>query len=274
MDALIFMLPPFAACLTLIGIHGYFGIHVLKRQIIFIDIAMAQITAFGVTLGLIFHIEPETPLAYLFPLAFVIIAAFIFSSLKYARLRIPLEAIIGMSYALATAAAVLVLDLGAGSHEHTKEMLIGSILWVSWPQILKSLFIYSGIGIVHYAFRDKILAISENYEHAKMSGINVRLWDFIFYLTLGITVVCSVQIGGILVVFAFLVIPASISTLFSQKWLSRILIGWTIGTLVSIFGLFISWKYDAPSGPAVILFLAIFLLVAFSISKIVKKKNA
>jgi len=257
----------------LIGIHGYFGIHVLKREIIFIDIAMAQIAAFGVTLAMIFHIESETLSAYLLPLIFVTLAAFVFSSLKYANLRIPLEAIIGISYAVATTAAVIALDLSAGAHEHTKEMLIGSILWVRWSQILKSVIIYSIIGAIHFIFRHKFIPLSEDYQQARQAGMKVHWWDFLFYLTLGITVLCSVQIGGILVVFAFLVMPASISALFARKWLPRILIGWGLGTVVSFLGLYLSWTYDAPSGPAVIIFLAVFLILALLVSAFMKKRK-
>jgi len=145
--------------------------------IIFIDIAMAQIAAFGVTLAMIFHIESETLSAYLLPLIFVTLAAFVFSSLKYANLRIPLEAIIGISYAVATTAAVIALDLSAGAHEHTKEMLIGSILWVRWSQILKSVIIYSIIGAIHFIFRHKFIPLSEDYQQARQAGMKVHWWD-------------------------------------------------------------------------------------------------
>jgi zinc/manganese transport system permease protein len=147
-------------------------------------------------------------------------------------------------------------------------MLVGSILWVKWSEILKSFIVYSLIGAFHYWFRDKFLPISEDYKKAKQQGIKVKLWDCLFYLTLGIVVMHSVRIGGILVVFAFLIIPASISILFTQKWFSRIAIAWIGGTIVTMFGLFFSWKMDVPSGPAVILFLGIFLLFALLVKSL------
>ncbi|MBN2411356.1 metal ABC transporter permease [candidate division KSB1 bacterium] len=262
MEGLIFMLPPFAACLTLIGLLGYFGIHVLKRGIIFIDIAMAQIATLGITFAYVLKIDPESFWTYPISLVFVLIAAYIFSTLKSKNPRMCIEAIIGISYAVATTAAVILIDKAAGSDEHIKEMLIGSILWVQWADILKSLLVFAAIGFIHYFFRDKFLPLSEDYETAIQKGINVRLWDFIFYLTLGIIVMHAVRIGGILIVFSFLIIPSGISALFSNKWFPRILSGWIIGTIVSIIGLYLSWKFDVPSGPAVVLFLGLFLVIA------------
>lgn len=275
MEAILFMLAPLAACLTLVGIHGYFGIHVLKREIIFIDIAMAQIAALGGVIHILFPPELSTSwgivsyeshatggVTYIFSLVLVTLAALMFTSLKSERLHVPLEALIGITFAVATTGAVLLIDRGAGGDVHIQQMLVGSILWVKWNQIVKSLIVYSVIGAFHYVFRNKFIPISENYHKAKESGINVRLWDFLFYLSLGIVVMHSVRIGGILVVFAFLIIPASISILFTEKWSTRIAIAWIGGTIVTMCGLFFSWKVDVPSGPSVILFLGVFLLLA------------
>ena len=250
MEALLFMLPPFVACLTLIGIHGYFGIHVLKRGIIFVDIAMAQIAALGVTFAFIFHMGHESPWTYPISLIFVSLAAWFFASLRCRHPRICMEAIIGIFYAVAATTAVIIIDKAAGSHEHTKEMLIGSILWVQWPEIFKSLIVYAAIGGLHFVFRHKFIPLSENYEIAKQSGLKTLAWDFLFYITLGIVVMHSVRIGGILIVFAFLIIPASISALFSDRWFPRILIAWVTGTIVSFLGLILSWNKDVPSEPA------------------------
>jgi len=275
-DALVIMFAPFLACLTLVGIHGYFGIHVLKREIIFIDIAMAQIAALGGIVHMLFPPEVTTEwgitaytqeafipyVTYFFSLLFVMIAAAVFTYLKSEKLYISLEALIGITFAVATTGAVILIDVGAGGDVHVHDMLVGSILWVKWSQILKSFIVYSIIGAFHYRFRHKFLSISEDYQKAKEKGINVRLWDFLFYFTLGIVVIHSVAIGGILVVFSFLIIPASISVLFSQNWSTRIMIAWIGGTIVTMLGLYFSWKIDVPSGPSVILFLGVFLFLA------------
>jgi len=201
-------------------------------------------------------------IAYLLSLVLVFFAAAVFTLLKSEKLYVSIEALIGITFAAATTGAVILIDKGAGGDVHVHDMLVGSILWVKWDQILKSFIVYSIIGALHYKFRDKILPISEDYQKAKEKGINVKLWDFFFYFTLGIVVIHSVKIGGILVVFAFLIIPASISVLFSQNWSTRITIGWIVGTIVSTLGMYFSWKLDVPSGPSVILFLGVFLLFA------------
>ncbi len=179
-----------------------------------------------------------------------------------------MEAIIGLSYAIVTTAAVLIIDRAPGGAEHIKEMLVGSILFVSWEEIIKAGVAFVIVGILHYVFRNKFISISENSQKASESGINVKLWNFIFYISLGIAVIHAVRIGGILMVFAFLVIPSSISILFSKSWTARIFIAWLVGTIVSMGGLYLSWVYNLPSGPAVIIFLGIFFFLALTVKKL------
>ncbi|MCH8285952.1 metal ABC transporter permease [candidate division KSB1 bacterium] len=263
-----FMIAPFAACMVLIGILGYFGIHVIKREIIFIDIAMAQIAALGMTFAFLFNIDFHSNLAYLFSVGFTTIAASIFAAIKDKDLHVPLEAIIGLSYAIATTAAVIIIDRAPGGAEHIKEMLVGSILFVSWGEILKATVAFVIVGALHFVFRDKFISISEDSQKASDSGINVKLWDFIFYISLGIAVIHAVRIGGILMVFAFLIIPSSIAILFSKSWTARILSAWLVGTIVSMGGLYLSWVYNLPSGPAVIVFLGLFFFLAMTVKKL------
>jgi zinc/manganese transport system permease protein len=196
------------------------------------------------------------------------VAAVVFTLLKSERVTVSIEALIGITFAVATTGAVVLIDKGAGGDVHLKEMLVGSILWVKWGQIIKSLVVYVIIGALHYRFRDKVLAVTEDYDEAKRRGLNVRFWDFFFYFTLGVVVAHAVKIGGILVVFAFLIIPASISVLFSNRWSTRIIIGWVVGTIVTTSGLYFSWAMDVPSGPSVILFLGLALLVSLPVYKL------
>jgi len=268
MTGLEFMLAPFIACILLIGINIYFGIHVIKREIIFIDIALAQIAAFGTTVAQIFiplehnHSHDENSMmGYLFAVLFTTIAAFIFTSFKHKKLPIPLESLIGITYAVAATATVILLDKAAGGDVHVHEMVAGSILWVSWKQILKLLIIFLIIGLFHYLFRDKFVKLTASYNKKDHYSF---LWDFLFYATFGIAVVHSVEVGGILTVFAFLIIPASISALFTDSWFFRICIGWGLGTIVTVCGLYLSWILDVPSAPTVILFLGISLIFAIA----------
>lgn len=276
--ALDFMLAPFMASLLLILIMVYFGIHVIEREIIFIDIALAQIAALGSAVSLVIgnsgaraqdHIQEHdsrTILAYLFCL----LAAGIFTMLKNKKIRIPLEAIIGIAYAVATTSAVIILDKGAGSDVHIHDMLAGTILWVSWHQVFRLLLVVFAIGGFHYLFRKKFQAVTLAYQGKVKKISNPGFWDFMFYFTFGIVIVEAVSVGGILTIFAFLIIPSSVSALFATRWSERILIGLLVGGIATIFGLYLSWIMDIPCSPAIILFLAVCLLLSVFIKVIMK----
>ena len=278
--ALNFMLAPFIASLLLISITVYFGIHVIKREIIFIDIALAQIAALGGAVSLVLsnlnighqnvhdH-DSRTVMAYIFCL----VAAGIFTLLKNKQIKIPLEAIIGIAYAVATTTTVIILDKGAGGDVHVHDMLIGSILWVSWHQIFRLFLVVIIVGGFHYVFRKKFTAVTLAYQGEKANISNPGLWDFLFYFTFGIVIVEAVSIGGILTIFAFLIIPASISSLFSIRWSSRILIGLLVGGIATVLGLYLSWVMDIPCSPAIILFLGLCLLVSLLLQAFMKYKR-
>lgn len=278
-NAFDFMLAPFVASILLIMITVYFGIHVIEREIIFIDIALAQIAALGSAVSLVIHklymSEPDhshehdsrTILAYVFCL----IAAGIFTMMKNKKLKIPLEALIGIAYAVATTAAVIILDKGAGSDVHIHDMLAGNILWVTWRQNLRLLIIVLVTGAFHFLFRHKFKGVTLSYQGNETGVTHLKLWDFLFYFTFGIVIVEAVSIGGILTVFAFLIIPASISALFAKRWTTRILIGLLVGGIATILGLYLSWTMDVPCSPTIILFLASCLLLALIIRVIAKK---
>ncbi len=276
-----FMIAPFIASLLLILITSYFGIHVIEREIIFIDIALAQIAALGSAVSLVLQNlgigsqndihdhDSRTFLAYIFCL----LAAGIFTILKNRKIKIPLEAIIGIAYAVATTAAVIILDKGAGSDVHIHDMLIGAILWVSWHQIIRLLIIVMIIGGFHYIFRNKFKGVTLLYRGEKSDISNPRLWDFLFYFTFGIVIVEAVSIGGILTVFAFLIIPASTSALFTTRWTQRISIGLLIGSISTVLGLYLSWVMDIPCSPAIILFLGLSLFLSILMKTFLKTKT-
>lgn len=272
-----FMLAPFVACILLILIMVYFGIHVIQREIIFIDIALAQIAAFGSAVSLVLQElnfvqrspvgehDSRTFMAYLF----CTLAAAMFTVLKDKKIKIPLEAIIGIAYAVAATGAVIILDKGAGGDVHIHDMLAGAILWVSWPQNLRFLIVVLVVGSFHYFFRHKFLGLTKHYLSEETVVSHPKLWDFLFYFSFGIVIVEAVNVGGILTIFAFLIIPASISALFATNWTTRVIIGLTVGGIATIFGLYLSWVMDIPSSPAIILFLGFCLLLAL-ILKIAK----
>lgn len=253
------MAAPFAECLVLVAIHTYLGIHVLKRRVIFVDLALAQIAALGTTVGFIFGIMPETTGALLFSIAFTFVGAAVFALTRFRNERIPQEAIIGLSYAIACAVAVLVVEKTKGA-EHLKDILVGNLLWVTWPDVVSAALVYASVGVVHFLFRKKFNLISNDPEDAFRTGVSVRGWDFLFYLTFGIVIAFSTRVAGVLMVFVFLVAPAILAFLITERFWLQLLIGWTTGTAVTTIGLYLSWVADLPSGPTVIAFYGVALI--------------
>src|SRR2546421_6883009 len=181
---LAFLAAPFVASLILTGIHAYLGVHVVERGVIFVDLSLAQIAALGATIAILMPFsngDPHAPVVYWVSLAFTFIGAFVFSTIRSKRARIPQEAIIGICYAVASAAAILAMSKSTSESEHLKDMLVGNILAVSWPEVGKTALLYSAVGAFHFIFRQKFLTISMNHQKAEESGINVKFWDFLFY---------------------------------------------------------------------------------------------
>src|SRR3954466_13962577 len=177
---LAFLAAPFVASLILTGIHAYLGVHVVERGVIFVDLSLAQIAALGATIAILLPIsggDPHAPVVYWISLAFTFIGAFVFSTIRSRRARIPQEAIIGICYAVASAGAILAMSKSTSESEHLKDMLVGNILAVSWPEVLKTALLYGAIGTFHYIFRRKFLAISMDHSGAEESGLNVKFWD-------------------------------------------------------------------------------------------------
>src|ERR1700736_3723966 len=177
-----FLAAPFVASLILTGIHAYLGVHVVERGVIFVDLSLAQIAALGATIALLPPVsasDPHAPVVYWISLAFTFLGAAVFSTIRSKRARIPQEAIIGICYAVASAAAILAMSKATSESEHLKDMLVGNILAVSWPEVGQTAALYAGIGLFHYVFRDKFLAISMTPEQAKLSGMSIPFWDFL-----------------------------------------------------------------------------------------------
>src|SRR5437870_6471415 len=258
------MLVPFLACLVLSINHVYLGIHVIARKVIFVDLALAQIAALGATYALILGYDPNTePLQVsLFSLVFTFVGAGAFAVARMRRERVPQEAFIGIIYAVASAAAVLILSKSPTGGEELKHMLVGDVLLVSMPTIINDAILYSLVLIFHIIFRKKFLAISIDAEAAHGAGINIRVWDLLFYMSFGVLVTRSVAIAGVLLVFSYLVIPAVIAQMWSDTIKGRLILGWTIALSASVAGILWSFYSDYPTGPAVVMTLASFLIVS------------
>ena len=255
------MAPAFFECLILVGIHSYLGLHVIRRKVIFVDLALAQIAALGTTVGFLFGIMPDTTGAYWFSLMFTFIGAGVFSISRIRHEKIPQEAVIGLVYAIAASVAILVIDKAPHGAEHIKEILTGSILWVKWETIRDAAIVYSFVGIFHFIYRKQFKLISENPDEAYKKGMNVRFWDFLFYVSFGVVITHSVGTAGVLLVFVFLVVPAIASMLITDILWKQLVIGWSMGVVVSIIGLYLSYIGDLPSGPTVVSFYGLMLII-------------
>jgi zinc/manganese transport system permease protein len=198
MEILQFLILPFIASLILTGIHAYLGVHVVERGVIFVDLALAQIAALGATIAILIGMDPHGTNAYWMSLGFTFIGALIFSLVRSSRKRIPLEAFIGITYAVASAAAILAMSKATGETEHLKDMLVGNILAVSQHDVIKTAILYGVIGLFHFVFRKRFLAISLHHDQTENMGFSVRLWDFLFYASFGFLVTSSVAIAGVL----------------------------------------------------------------------------
>ncbi len=273
MEILQFLILPFVASLILTGIHAYLGVHVVERGVIFVDLALAQIAALGTTIGVLVGVDPHGGEAYWISLAFTFLGAGIFALVRTRRAHIPLEAFIGITYAVASAGAILAMSKATGETEHLKDMLVGNILAVSRHDVIKTAVLYGAIGLFHYIFRRRFLLISMNAEQARAEGVSVRLWDFLFYASFGFVVTSSVAIAGVLLVFCYLIVPSVGAMLFAEKIGRRLAIGWTMGTLVSAMGCYFSVYLDLPTGATIVCTFGGVLLVMYVVHLVRQHRN-
>ncbi len=268
-DILWFLAAPFAACVVLVLMLGYLGLHVLLREVIFVDLALAQIAAFGVVVAFYFGHPPESVQSFAFALGAATVGAAIFSWTRMRDERVPQEALIGITFVIASAASILVADRAPEGAEHIKELLAGTVLWVSWERVLGNLAICVLVAVVHLRFRRRFVQISEAPEEAFAAGVRVRWWDFLFYLSFGLVITVAVETAGVLMVFAYLVGPAIIALSSSRSWIARLLVAWSAGIAASLLGLGASYRWDLPSGPAIVVALGL-LLVAYGLWRAVR----
>jgi len=266
---------PFLMCLVLTGIHAYLGVHVVERGVIFVDLSLAQIAALGGTIALLLPIsggDPHAPVVYWISLAFTFLGAFIFSTIRVKRARIPQEAIIGICYAVASAAAILAMSKATSESEHLKDMLVGNILAVSWAEVAKTAGLYGAIGLFHYVFRHQFLAISLDHSRTHTHGRSVRFWDFLFYASFGFVVTSSVAIAGVLLVFCYLIVPSVAAMLYADSIGKRLAIGWTMGTVVSALGVYLSLQLDLPTGATIVCTFGLILIIMAAVRPLIQSR--
>ncbi len=253
---------PFLACIIMSSILGYLGIHVLKREVIFIDIALAQVAAVGsIASHLLFGAHGDSPIAYTCSFVFVLLAAAFYAFIRSRIFQISLEAVIGISYAIAAAGALFLVGIAPGGHIHIQHILSGSLLWTGWRQIITSMVVFSVVGVCFYLIRKPIIEISNSYQKDITKDLRVVFWDFIFYVLLGFIITLSVQAGGIVVVFAYLIIPATISVILARRLSTQLAVVFIAAVIASLGGLLFAYKFDFSIGPSIALFLGCELIL-------------
>lgn len=266
------MLPALVAALILVGLHAYLGIHIIARGVIFVDLALAQLAAAGATVAVFFGLHADSLGGYTFALAATTLGAAIFSVSRIRNRYITQEAIIGIVFVVASALTILLTAQAPRGAEHVQELLTGTLLWVTWPQIWRAAGIYAVIALIHWFLRNRFLLISLKPEIAREKGWALQRWDFLFYVLFGVVVTVSVSIVGVLLVFSFLVIPAVIAFLFTYRAGALLAIAWSVGSAAVVLGLIASFETDLPTGPMVVCAFAFSLIVAFIVRRVIGER--
>ncbi len=259
MDMLSILLIPFTGCVLLILLHTYFGVHVLERGIIFVDLTLAQFISVGAAAAIYLGSEQSQSI---YAIAFAIIGALILSLSKKISKIVYIEAFIGVLYIFSFAASILLLDRTPHGYEELKNILNGNILWITGRDLLAMFTLYTIIGLFQFVFRKKFLALSKGKEDS-------FLWEFLFFLSFALMLVNSIKIAGILQVFSFLIIPALIGKTLTREPSGILIRGWIAGILASIAGITISYKFDISTSSLIVAFLSLtfFVILAMRMLK-------
>ncbi|HSH75149.1 MAG TPA: metal ABC transporter permease, partial [Longimicrobiales bacterium] len=234
------------------------GLHVIAREVIFVDLAFAQIAALGTTVALLFGIGHGTTPSLLFALAFTLIGALVFSFTRLEDSTVPQEAIIGITFVVASAAVILLAGFTAEGTEHLRETMTGTLLWVDWPTIAEMAGVYAVVGAFHLVMRQRFLEVTFAPKRAR----RLRTFDFLFYASFGIVISYSVEIAGVLMVFSALVIPAVVAFLFTSHFGHALLIAWASGTLAILGGIGASFYWDVATGPLLVCAFGVVLVLS------------
>ncbi len=274
LEALDIMKWPLLACLLLPGLLVYLGLHIVRREIIFVDLALAQVAALGTCVGILLHYETTSWESYALSLGFTFIGAAIFTMTRTHNHRVPQEALIGIVYVVTAALGILLLSRSPEGNEELRRTLIGEVLLVTPGQVMRTFALYVGIAVVHYVFRKKFFVITFEPGRAEAEGMSIRAWDFLFYAMFGWVVTSFVQIGGVLLVFSFLIVPAVCANFLADGLKAKLLIGWMTATLASVAGLYVSYALDLPTGAAIVCTLGVALVLTIIVTLFREKRAA
>lgn len=265
---------PLAACLVLPPLLVYLGLHVVQREVIFVDLALAQLATLGTCVALIMGYTFHDPIAFWISLGVTFLGAALFSWSRSSRkLAVPQEAIIGITFVVAAAGVILLLSRVAGGKEELEHLLTGDILNVTAGDVGQRAAIFVVLGAFYAAFHKKFALISINPEKAFADRLNVRLWDFLFYAAFAVIVVSFVRVAGVLLTFAYLIVPAVCGVMLSKTWKGRLIVGWVIAAAASLVGLYASFAVDLPTGAAIVCACGLALILTSVYVTVVKRSE-
>jgi len=268
-EALEIMLRPLVACLVLPGILVYYGLHIVRRGVIFVDLALAQVATLGTCLCLLLGHESDEPHTYLWSLGFTLLGALIFTFTRERKGgRVPQEAIIGIVYVVAAAAGILLLSYSPHGKEELQKTLVGDLLTVSWTEIWRTAGLFALIGVIHFIFRRRFIELSFKHNLGDESGWSFRMWDFLFYALFGLVVTSFVHVGGVLLVFSYLIVPAVCGNYLTRTISGCLAVGWAVSMLSSLGGLYASYRLDLPTGAAIVCALGVAMVLAAIASRL------
>jgi zinc/manganese transport system permease protein len=259
---------PLAACLILPPLLVYLGLHVVKREVIFVDLALAQVATLGTCVGLIMGYEFNDRITFWISLGVTFLGAGLFSWSRSSKKHpVPQEAIIGITFVVAAAGVILLLSRVAGGKEELEHLLTGDILNVTGAEVGQRAAIFVVLAAFYATFHKRFALISSDPASAFAQGMKVRLWDFLFYAAFSLVVVSFVRVAGVLLTFAYLIVPAVCAVMLASRWMGRLAIGWGIAATASLMGLVASYWLDLPTGAAIVCAngLLLVLVSAFSV---------
>ena len=257
---------PLLACLLLPGILVYYGLHIVRREIIFVDLALAQVAALGTCLAVLLGYDVRQWQTFAWGIGFTLVGAVVFTLTRRRDPRVPQEALIGIVYVVAAAAGMLLLSHNPEGDEQLKRTLVGEVLLVRPRDVVTGFGLFAVVGLIHYLWRRKFLVISFEPERAAAEGLRIGWWELAFYVLFGLVVTTFVQIGGVLLTFSYLIMPAVCASYLVNSLTARLWIAWAIAVAGGVLGAGASYQLDLPTGGAIVCALGILLLVVQTFS--------
>ncbi|MFH1476326.1 MAG: metal ABC transporter permease [Verrucomicrobiota bacterium] len=251
-------------------LHTYIGLHIIRRGIIFSDLVLDQLAAFGVMLGIGWGLRYGTSWSYVLAMLATLIGCALLTVSRPRNKQIPQEAVIGILYGMALVASLLLADKMREGNSSFSATMVGSMLWVSWPLVWVTIGIYAALGLLHIACRRPVLRLTEDASVWPRRAA----WDFLFFVTQGIITILIVPVAGVLLAYGFLMIPAAIGAMFSRRWVPALLIGWGTGFAACVLGVIGSYKMDSPYGPTLMLAMGVFFVLALVVSTLLAYRKA